>query len=90
MASPNKEYLLRTRNNPITEHKIAIAVPAINALCIKLKAKISRDIVSDDAYVPALMLQNIVLQVLHFQRIHQRLHEKIVFYLDRLRGWLID
>ena len=59
MASPNSEYLLRTKNNPITEQRIAIAIPEINALCMKLNVKISKDMSNDDAYVPALMLQNI-------------------------------
>lgn len=58
-ASPNNEYRLRTRKRPTTEHKIAIAIPEIRALCIKPKEKISRDMVSDDAYVPALMLLSI-------------------------------
>lgn len=60
MASPNNEYRLRTRNNPITEHRIAMATPDMSALCIKLKVRISNDMVSDDAYVPALMPQNTV------------------------------
>lgn len=60
MASPNKEYRLRTRKSPTTEHKIAIAIPEIIALCIKPKERISRDMVNDDACAPALMPLNIV------------------------------
>ena len=64
-ASPNNEYLLRTRNKPITEHKIAIAIPEIKALCINPYDKISRDMtIRDDACVPALMLLSTFLLVL--------------------------
>ena len=43
----------------LTEHKIAIATPAIIALCMKPYVRISKDMINDDAYVPALTLQNI-------------------------------
>lgn len=60
MASPNNEYRRNTKNSPITEQRIAIATPEINALCMKLYDKISRVILNDDAYAPALKPQNIV------------------------------
>ena len=53
MASPNREYRLRTRNNPTTEHKIAIASPEMRALCMNPKERISRDMINDGAYAPA-------------------------------------
>jgi hypothetical protein len=60
MASPNNEYRLKTKNRPIIEHKIAIAIPEMIARCIKLNEKISKIIFNDDACVPAWTLQNIV------------------------------
>ena len=60
IASPNREYLRRTRNSPTTEQRIAIAIPEINALCIKPYVRISKDMINDGACVPALKLQNIV------------------------------
>ena len=58
--------VLRLEIRPTTEHKIAIAIPEIIALCIKLKEKISKVISNDDACVLALKLQNIVLLVHRF------------------------
>src|SRR6476620_2233708 len=45
MASPKSDCLLKTRNNPITEHIIATAVPVIKARCIKANLNISNDII---------------------------------------------
>lgn len=46
---------------PTTEQSIAIAIPEIIALCIKPYEKISRvNVFRENAYVVALMLQNIV------------------------------
>lgn len=80
MASPKREYLLSTKKRPTIEHKTAIAIPEINALCIKLYDKNSGNISNDDAYVPALKLQNIVVSGYHFQKTLLILHERIVFY----------
>ena len=44
----------------MTEDKIAIMAPVSMALCIKPYVKTSKDMINDDACVPALMLQNIV------------------------------
>ena len=86
IASPNKEYRLKTRNRPITEHKIAIAIPEIRALCIKLKVRISRDMTNDDAYVLASQLRSIVLPVHHYQRIHRIHRERRGFYSGMQHG----
>jgi hypothetical protein len=36
-ASPNKEYLRKTKNRPTTEQSKAIAMPEMIAFCMKLK-----------------------------------------------------
>ena len=67
IASPNSEYLRRTKNNPTTEHNNAIAIPEMIALCIKPKESTSKVIfLYDDAYVPASKIQSIVFVVQGF------------------------
>ena len=85
IASPNKEYRLKTRNSPTTEHKIAIDTPEMSALCIKPNERISRVMINGDAYAPALRPLNIVLLVRHFQKSHLTHHERIKFCLDMQR-----
>lgn len=66
-ASPNREYLRKTKNKPTTEHNRAIAIPEMMALCIKLKKRISKlNVHHDDACVVASKLPSIVLTVDHF------------------------
>lgn len=43
--SPNRDCLLSTRNNPITEQTAEIAIPAISARCMKPNSKISQYII---------------------------------------------
>ena len=46
IASPNKECFLRTRNNPITEHIAATAIPEIIARCINPNSRTSKMVMS--------------------------------------------